>query len=128
MKTVTSEKHEEEPIRKFIAQELNFAISLANHIHRTLVEINKMIRSPSPGHNNAISLIMDIANQRVSKFSLTEFAIEGPLWNFLLFLSDDQKLHVSSEKKRNFQVGNVPIDLIKMFSFSRVSFENSYLF
>lgn len=70
MKTVFGEQTEQEPIRKFLAQEINFAIRLANHIHRTLVDVNKKVRSSSQNNESIIPVMTDITNHRVSRFKM----------------------------------------------------------
>lgn len=55
----------QEPIRAFILNEFNFAVSLVTFIHKTLVEINKIVRSSVSTNEATISLIITIVNQKV---------------------------------------------------------------
>lgn len=66
MKPLTNEAGEDDLIRIFILQELNFGIKLTNHIHKVFVNINKILRNSLPANNTALSTITDIINHQVS--------------------------------------------------------------
>lgn len=65
MKT-TQDEPSQEPIRAFIINEFNFATKLATYIHKTLVDINKVVRSSMTPNEATVALITTIVNQKVN--------------------------------------------------------------
>lgn len=70
MKPLTIEDGEDDLIRTFILQELNFGIKLINHIHKVFVNINKTLRNSVPANKAVLSTITDIINHQV-RFSIS---------------------------------------------------------
>jgi len=65
MKPLANEDGEDDLIRTFILQELNFGIKLINHIHQVFVNINKTLRNSVPANKAVLSTITDIINHQV---------------------------------------------------------------
>ncbi len=75
---------EDVTVRKFFLMEVNFAISLVGHIHKSLVHLNRVIRNFISPNKEASAAIIDIAKQKAGKIFLME--PNSSLRNIFIFL------------------------------------------